>query len=28
MKKEFIKGLWKEHPILRQLLGMCPALAV
>ncbi|MFH1318589.1 MAG: electron transport complex subunit RsxE, partial [Candidatus Omnitrophota bacterium] len=26
--KEFIKGLWKEHPVLRQLLGMCPALAV
>jgi electron transport complex protein RnfE len=26
--KELIKGLWKEHPILRQLLGMCPALAV
>jgi electron transport complex protein RnfE len=28
MKKEFIKGLWKEHPIFRQLLGMCPTLAV
>jgi len=26
--KEIIKGLWKEHPVLRQLLGMCPALAV
>jgi electron transport complex protein RnfE len=26
--KEFIKGLWKEHPVLRQLLGMCPTLAV
>ena len=24
----FIKGLWKEHPVLRQLLGMCPTLAV
>ncbi len=28
MKKEFFKGLWKEHPIFRQLLGMCPTLAV
>jgi len=26
--KDFIKGLWKEHPVFRQLLGMCPALAV
>ncbi len=26
--KEFLKGLWKEHPFLRQLLGMCPTLAV
>ena len=26
--KEIIKGLWREHPVLRQLLGMCPALAV
>ena len=26
--KEFLKGLWKEHPVLRQLLGMCPTLAV
>ncbi len=24
----FLKGLWKEHPVLRQLLGMCPTLAV
>ncbi|MBD3263916.1 MAG: RnfABCDGE type electron transport complex subunit E [Candidatus Omnitrophica bacterium] len=24
----FLKGLWKEHPIFRQLLGMCPTLAV
>ena len=24
----FIKGLWREHPIFRQLLGMCPTLAV
>lgn len=28
MKKEFIKGLWHEHPVFRQLLGMCPTLAV
>ena len=21
-------GLWKQHPIFRQLLGMCPTLAV
>ena len=26
--KDFIKGLWKDHPVFRQLLGMCPALAV
>lgn len=26
--KELIKGLWKEHPALRQLLGMCSTLAV
>jgi H+/Na+-translocating ferredoxin:NAD+ oxidoreductase subunit E len=24
----FKKGLWSEHPIFRQLLGMCPTLAV
>ncbi len=24
----FTKGLWKENPVLRQLLGMCPTLAV
>ncbi len=28
MLKTFIKGLWKENPVLRQLLGMCPTLAV
>ncbi len=28
MKSDFIKGLWTEHPVFRQLLGMCPALAV
>jgi len=26
--KDFLKGLWNEHPIFRQLLGMCPTLAV
>ncbi len=25
---EFVKGLWAENPVLRLLLGMCPALAV
>ena len=30
MKKTqiFLSGLWKNHPNLRQLLGMCPTLAV
>ncbi len=26
--QEFIKGLWRENPVLRLLLGMCPTLAV
>ncbi len=26
--QEFLKGLWQENPIFRQLLGMCPTLAV
>ncbi len=26
--QEFIKGLWDENPVLRQLLGLCPTLAV
>tara|TARA_B100000315_G_C14488001_1_gene546147 strand:- start:114 stop:695 length:582 start_codon:yes stop_codon:yes gene_type:complete len=26
--KNFLKGLWKEHPVFRQLLGLCPTLAV
>jgi len=25
---EFTKGLWGENPVFRQLLGMCPTLAV
>ncbi len=26
--KEFVKGLWKENPVLILLLGMCPTLGV
>ncbi|MDD4203095.1 MAG: electron transport complex subunit E [Candidatus Omnitrophica bacterium] len=26
--KEFTKGIWKENPVLVQVLGMCPTLAV
>jgi len=26
--KELVKGLWKENPIFRLVLGMCPTLAV
>jgi electron transport complex protein RnfE len=25
---EFLKGIWDENPILHQLLGLCPTLAV
>lgn len=25
---EYVKGLWEENPVFRQLLGMCPILAV
>ena len=25
---DFIRGIWKENPVLIQLLGLCPALAV
>lgn len=25
---EYVKGLWAENPVFRQLLGMCPTLAV
>ena len=28
MLKELTKGLWKENPIFRLVLGMCPTLAV
>jgi len=28
VSEDFTKGLWKENPVFRQLLGMCPTLAV
>jgi len=28
MKGIFVKGLWSNHPTFRQVLGMCPTLAV
>lgn len=28
MIRDFTKGLWRENPILVQVLGMCPTLAV
>jgi electron transport complex protein RnfE len=28
LSAEFLKGLWDENPVFRQLLGMCPVLAV
>ncbi len=28
MGQEVVKGLWDQNPVLRQLLGMCPTLAV
>lgn len=28
IKAEYVKGLWDENPVFRQLLGMCPTLAV
>jgi len=28
IREDFTKGLWKETPVFRQLLGMCPTLAV
>jgi electron transport complex protein RnfE len=28
LSKEFTKGLWQQNPILRQVLGTCPTLAV
>jgi electron transport complex protein RnfE len=28
LRKETVKGFWKENPVFVQLLGLCPALAV
>jgi len=28
IKEEYLKGLWQDNPVFRQLLGMCPTLAV
>jgi electron transport complex protein RnfE len=28
LSAEYLKGLWDENPVFRQLLGMCPTLAV
>jgi electron transport complex protein RnfE len=28
LSAEYVKGLWDENPIFRQLLGLCPTLAV
>jgi electron transport complex protein RnfE len=28
IKAEFLKGLWDDNPVFRQLLGLCPTLAV
>ncbi len=28
LQKEFLKGLWRENPTFRLVLGMCPTLAV
>ena len=28
LSAEYIKGLWDENPVFRQLLGLCPTLAV
>ena len=28
MSEDFLRGIWKENPVLVQLLGMCPTLAV
>ncbi|MBZ0198957.1 MAG: electron transport complex subunit E [Ignavibacteriaceae bacterium] len=28
LSKEFLKGLWEQNPIFKQVLGMCPTLAV
>ncbi len=27
-REDLLRGIWKENPVLVQLLGLCPALAV
>jgi len=27
-REDLLRGLWRENPVFRQLLGLCPALAV
>jgi electron transport complex protein RnfE len=27
-KQDFVRGIWNENPVLIQMLGLCPALAV
>jgi len=27
-REDFVRGIWKENPVLVQMLGLCPALAV
>ncbi len=27
-RQDLLRGVWRENPVLRQLLGLCPALAV
>jgi H+/Na+-translocating ferredoxin:NAD+ oxidoreductase subunit E len=27
-QEDFVRGIWKENPVLVQMLGLCPALAV
>ena len=27
LSEEFLKGIWKENPVLVLILGMCPSLA-
>ena len=28
LRKEYLKGLWDNNPVIKQALGLCPALAV
>lgn len=28
LTREYVKGLWDQNPVARQILGMCPTLAV